>query len=1762
MVQWCIVLTTPEEVLLLALVDQSSSSNYNSQEATAASSGSSASSLQLVETSFNMSSDMLQFTAVTGTNSGRIFLGANDGSLHEMIYEDHGSGSSANKQQQQQTGTASSSFVEQQLNKFYNGNKSLPAVLYPTAHDANATGGGGGALSSVLSMGKRTLQAISGIENNNDYDDDRRYGSGGHQGPRKCRKLNRTLQPSNSSQGGGASITTALVPDVLQHAASFLLGRPAATAGGGIVSLQMDEERQCLYSLTRRGWIATFDVSRPDAAPLASLANVPQVVRMYLETVARGQVVPPSSSSWSIRFPGGTMAASAGVGGMQGAREILKLADGVGRGGARNTAGTAGSSVRPSSSSSAAALPHPILTPIALHVIPRRESSRLTLMAVTSGGLRLYLSSLHPNTLGSNVSSGTNGIVGMQYSMRGSTTTNPWGPSNQLTLCHIRAPPPVSSIPSNDMPLSTSTFTSNNGGRSPSFATFNNGANNNNDGYAAINTVDSGIKPHVVSALNQTTQQVDASFYDAGHWVAAVQDQTNNKGSDLVLSVAPDSMARIAEPDEIITSHNNNRNDRTQLMAPGGLAETLSLPISSAYGGGSSADDTNKLSNTNNMTAPVLLGGLVWEIASMQDMNEDDSTRQRRQQVLSLTLNSQTPSDADLDVGLPPAFCPPSKSRTRQNGRSVQGGGVDRTISSSRVLTVPRYSPWQIFLNALSSRPVNYGLSLPRPVAEPFVEQDYRISKCTGVDGFSLTAAEMGRPAPPPATTATAASAGNAPLVVVKSARLRPSLLRPPVVPLNQFATHHLTSAKRQIVALNVQGLHYFEFNTILSSLADALIAAGDNTESDATVTSFFTGYGYKEGCSMCLALAIGAGPASGDAVYNHQLRRGALKAALTRALSPKLVVLSDYQNPTISSSETTTDPFIPRGFTFCPSALSDGLTMLFSRLARPVWNKPYVVVTEGRDIKLAWSGGIKTAPAKVEILLDEETLEEIRGPLRSLLKLAKDNFAPAVRSVPGTMKRQDMSMDIDMVANQSQYLTQAMQHHSHRRAGTGVGAATVLTARDAEAIARLAEERNIHSLYRLMARAVQFLNLVSLLQKAENMVELPHVNWGLLHGLTIAQLVQNPEGQDRLEALLNSLVVSPASASANAARSAQAKNLARQFAEDCYLYFPPASQFAHEGLRLAGEALAIPAPSSQRDRLAFEAASNLCKAARHWHSPPLITGSSIRSNVKESYEQIARRALQHESPLATATDVLIKLGNVAGAVDICLTTAANFKSVNAAALEKVQIQGALAWEHDLYHKNREGVVNGNGPISSGYATTVTAQDAIDTCHALVFHYLSSLLSLNKEWALRMLSACIAAPDTTFLADLFSHLLERSETDTLLMIDSPHLDAWLLKRNDVGLLFSYYTTQKRHVDAARVMFDWACSKSIKLSLGDRIAALSKALNSYRVAANDRTLHNQRISNEDVVTKTFEVQDTLHLAKLQFRTLDAIRSKPELGRLLDAESHEKLGFTLVPASDLYNEFAAKLSLYGICLVILHTCRYDDTTNIFTLWKNCVCEELVPCATRSQQLYEFLQDFVQDVDLGNGIKLLSAASSEQSEFQIFEDGRWILRLEDKVVNLGKELFGTGADYTFPIDYLLFLLESLRQSNPAAFRTTAWSLMTLVDAGVPYLVVLSAFERFSQQDGRVFVGGGDDHSTEDTLVASVELLEYWLGKCRSPVGGFGEQTNAAPHVELSRAIVTGEVMQTIYALRSKLDLLTAPAFTILRDRLTSVEEAVQTY
>ena len=1506
-------------------------------------------SYRLVPTSFTLPTDDVRMLCVSGTESGRIFLGGEDGCLYEMTYE----GRVPDYLLQHANGINLP--VEEYLDQFYDEGKPVPEVITTDARDIVTT-------SEAMSLGKRVWK--SAMSSTTPAQD-------GSQ-PRKCRKLNRTAHAS--------SLVSAVLPDFVTRGASFIFGGKTSTGGGRIVQMVVDEPRQTLYTLSSSGWICAFDLR--GGARLASVMDATKTARLYLEAVSRGQMYPPQThhhtAVGNILFPGGSGSAKAGVGGMDGARTILKAADVPDRrprNGHRSTSNN-------------------VLRPVQIHIVDPSESSRLTVVAVTSGGLRLYLSSLREQV----INQGPTLVLQSSTFLRRSASSI-LAPASRMTLCHIRA------SPTDLETLSTP---------------------------AALV---GGVTPRMSS---MPPSHVDASLYKHGSLLVAVEHQNPSSGraapvGDILVAASPDGVAR---PFTTTTRHDDDdKSKKDKLYAPDGISETISLPMSSAYG-----------TIDNSATIP---GGLVWDIALMPS--------ERESAILRLAYNSQTPSDTELAVGLPPAYFPPSKVRSRTMGTVPSFRGEQSSsraiVSADASLSSTAFSVLgSVISNVFLSRPLRSAISTAGGAVLPENQQCYRLSKRDGLKGFSATASETTRRVQTTSRGRLSQSSGSP---TPKSARLRPWLLQPAQVPLADVSTEHLAST-RNVVALNAGGLHYFQGETVLERFA-SFVALSEETESfasDASITNFFKSYGYKEGCVMCLALAVGSGPAAGNSTYSEQLRQKAIIAVLNRALRPHLIAQVDQPNGNggtfVGSMPSSRDSLTPPGYDFEPSALSEGLTALSSRLLRPIWHKPVVVVTEGPCIRRQWSAGTRVLPAKVEVLIDESSVAEICRPLRNLLGVMKSKLSPAIVKVPGMPSSQDMQIDGN---KESTPLIQALQYNSHPQAGQN-GVASQLTPAEAEHIARLIEEKSIHSLYRLLARVVQLLDLITLLRRAQASSELREVDWGLLHGLTIAQLVQTSEGQDRLESLLNALVT--ASASDQSALSAQTDELANMFAEQCYLFFSPGSRYAFFGLRQASRAMSYHTASSERTHLARQAAQFFRQAGQHWHSASLIAGRILHRKGKETYSQVAQRAIQYGSPLASAVGALIALGDAASAVQICLEVASNFKKNTKAkghasdALGQTH-QYELAWEQNLYHKPRDPVENGSSGDTGGalsntspssqivaFGADVTSQDAVETCYALIFHYLSLLLkSNNQNLAIAMVSECAGSTDSEFLEALFLHLLESDNGDTLLRINSPELETWLRERRDTDLLWKYFSIQKRHLDAGQVLQEKGKDSTTNTPLDVRIEYLSKALNSLKteLVVEQRTARFNVSANGGLAQMVKDVEETLRVARIQNRILHQLdnlgsNSPPEITN----DMRERLQTSLVPVTDLYNDYACTLELYEYCLRILHVCRKEDTEAIKVLWMHIISKELLPCTTRTETAYNFLKSFVFEIGRQDEVRM-----GIDGNLAVFENGDWINRLEGKLVALGGELYGTGADYVFPVDFLLFHLERkfLVLSSPVCVR-----------------------------------------------------------------------------------------------------------------------------
>ena len=1430
-VEWCLVVSTLDEVMLCALVLCGGK-------------------LSIVPTRYTLPTDDIPIVSVCGISDGRIFMGGFDGSLYEFDYDNLVS----KRSQAPKT-------MDQQLKDYYDGTATSIQLK-----DSNRA-------FQVMRKGKRALVSLLGVS----------------EPPQKCRKLNHSAK-------GFSAVADVIVPDWLRKAPTALFG---AANAGPLEKIVHDAERQCLYTLTARGFISVYDMRGKDFTVHASI-DCDSLARQYLSAVAKGHMFAPSPS---IDFVGGGLSAQAGVGGMDGARSILKLATDV-----RTR----------------------VLTPISLHVLPRSDSSRLTLLAVTAGGLRYYLTSLSPSVNKSNL-----------------------GPTHKIILCHIRAPPPVD----------------------PSSGRINESFDERD--------VPGGVVPCLLPRVS-----VDSTSYADGHLFLALQKPqlhvSDTEVGNTIVGTNADFVLR-----KVI-----NKDNKLVRELPGGVTETVSLP------------------------AALLPGGRIMDSSAI--------AYSRTSPMMRLMYYSQTPSDSELGVGLVPPYFPRVARKLNDDKKPDQATSTT-SLEVARSTAVGKVIPsklsrsgiaMQVFSNFLLSRPLGHGMvfhaALPHSTSTS-QEQQYRISKRYGSGGFSSTAGENVK------TAASVRASGNH-----KSARLSPWLLCPSLVPLDEIAINHILPATRTI-AVSVGGIHYFKRNTILACLAETLMSAGPSVARDAHVVEFFTSYGPKQFCTFAFMLAIGCGPAKGSGNFAESLRSRAYKAAFGNGGEPRLTrkpVVGDSRDSFVVQ-DNSSDPMVPTGYEFTPSYLSEAVVSVTSRLLRPVWYKPAVVVTEGQTLKMAGLVATKL-PAKVEMLLDDTTLEAIRSPLFTLMQLMQQLFRRAVEEVPGVGSTDINQMDID----ESSVLTGSMRYQGALRLHGNVTDAVSIE--EATATARLIEERNLHSLYRLISRSVQFLDLLSLLKRAQSMSDLPEVEWGLLHGLTMSQLVENRDGQERVATLLNSLVSNPkAVESVNVTPTADSERLAQSLTNQCFLYFSPGAGFSFLGFRAANEALSCTHMSPKRAILSKQAVENFKKAAVFWTNAQLITGRFLHSGEAESYEQKMNLAIQYDSPLARAASALLKIGEHVAIVDICILTAANFRGGSGARVGFRGQSTGFPWERRLYHYSKTDEKTTNGTNGTALLSTaivagssVTAKDAISTCHAIILYHLLMVLNCPTDGDAKksMVSACAASPDKDFQKALFEFLVNTKNESLLVKIDSPEVETWLDGTKDPHLKWQYYVAQKKYAEAGELMWNLAMDVNQNFSLDDRILFLERSQSSYNsviIALSGEITHDTLAEVEIYRTRAAEHLD---IARLQQRTLKAIESLCLDGELDEGKLH-MLKSRLVDVSTLYNSYAAELQLHDICLHILRSCRHDDAGKIELLWQKIIRREILPCSTRSVASYNFLRSLA-----GNDSRIveLLSSDSQSSVNPLFENGLWVERVKRVVIPLGSELYSKEFEFIVPVAFIVITLE----------------------------------------------------------------------------------------------------------------------------------------
>jgi len=439
---------------------------------------------------------------------------------------------------------------------------------------------------------------------------------------------------------------------------------------------------------------------------------------------------------------------------------------------------------------------------------------------------------------------------------------------------------------------------------------------------------------------------------------------------------------------------------------------------------------------------------------------------------------------------------------------------------------------------------------------------------------------------------------------------------------------------------------------------------------------------------------------------------------------------------------------------------------------------------------------------------------------------------------------------------------------------------------------------------------------------------------------------------------------------------------------------------------------------------------------------------------------------LSESSPLESATRHLMSHRLASAVIEVCLVAASNFGgSTRGITFESdedtVPDMQILPWESNLYQTYKSmNTGDSTNSIVVSASTSTNPESARKKCYDTAISCIDEMLSdpNSAHLADAMLGVVSTSLDEEFHHTLYKNLVANNNMDTLLRFSGSILKKWLhaesLKNNDAinaEVLWRYFTMHGDHMEAGRLIIQAALSTE-PLSIEKRSSYLSRALGSYSTLE-----HNGSIAAHQLVE---EVQNYVDVLNVQSRINAVVESNVNLRGMLDAAGLEQLSKTVVSADDLLNDFAAKLQMWDFCLIIIHCCRKRDVEfdgTIQKLWYT-IMSEILPSRVEDPSANQIAAKLLQRIHDQSIVE-------KQDRGGTFETGAWITSLKTAVITLGSELYGSGADHTFPVTLVLGELESLRRvfatiSCSDIFRDP-WPLQAFLDIGCPYIVIVQAYD-----------------------------------------------------------------------------------------------------
>lgn len=369
--------------------------------------------------------------------------------------------------------------------------------------------------------------------------------------------------------------------------------------------------------------------------------------------------------------------------------------------------------------------------------------------------------------------------------------------------------------------------------------------------------------------------------------------------------------------------------------------------------------------------------------------------------------------------------------------------------------------------------------------------------------------------------------------------------------PLPHLSTY---AAPKRILVLTTGSLHVFYVKDTFDVLHQNILS------STSVMEEWVKAYGNLETVCMLISLATNDVDQYGsrfDRCVDAIMKYGCIPSVATTHSNVANSAIQGVNNvPTVSggtalSVNLNTDN---QCHTYIPTILHNALYLNAMRFLRPIWHAPAVICKGNLSVNIISEEICNTTLRKISGLMHflKKSMTEVvdTNPFAVDYSSRDSNSDGNVNTMNADGDVSEWLIHRGPVQRRTNFQQNSMMGKTENRIGDS-------------SYQKQMEREKVHSLFRLLKRTQHLLTFLRILRQSN--IPDSSISWGLLHNISVADLVCHPNSQERIDLLLDAFLVSEQST----------LSVLEMLQKHCYLYYSRGVRYLAMGYACNGKNMA-----------------------------------------------------------------------------------------------------------------------------------------------------------------------------------------------------------------------------------------------------------------------------------------------------------------------------------------------------------------------------------------------------------------------------------------------------------------------------------------------------------------------------------------------------------------------------------------------------------